>query len=242
MRFPSQALLRNYWCAELGCSAKAFDDHPAINVCAHGTLRGYAGIYLLKHADGYVISCPRSQVADWQGRLGYEELQKLFSTGLVDLISGGRLERIVGPSWIGWVNPTTFKACHGSETRLLSEDDEDLFWRFMEENPEEDRMVSSLRPGRTAAVGVFLQNELVAVAGYSLLAGQIAHVGVMVRPAWRGHGYSRLAVSGITEVALRAELGIQYQTLRSNEASIRSARSLGYELFAETLAARWHEF
>ena len=70
------------------------------------------------------------------------------------------------------------------------------------------------------------------------MAGKIAHIGVLTHPQYRGKGLATKVISGITDVALKANLGAQYRTLLSNYGSVGAGRKVGFQDFAETIAAR----
>ena len=51
-------------------------------------------------------------------------------------------------------------------------------------------------------------------------------------------GYAKPALSAMTQLTLAQHLGIQYQTLLSNQASLRTAEALGFTTFAERVSLR----
>jgi predicted GNAT family acetyltransferase len=81
---------------------------------------------------------------------------------------------------------------------------------------------------------------LAVVAGYEVWGGSIAHISVIVRPGFRGRGFARAAVAHVAARAVEAGLLPQYRTLESNRASIRIAKSLGFEPYAQSMAIRLH--
>jgi predicted GNAT family acetyltransferase len=86
--------------------------------------------------------------------------------------------------------------------------------------------------------GVFMGEQLVAIAGYEAWGGGIAHISVVTHPDFRSQGFGRSAVAHLGERTIRAGLLPQYRTLESNQASIRLAESLGFQRYATSMAVR----
>jgi predicted GNAT family acetyltransferase len=92
--------------------------------------------------------------------------------------------------------------------------------------------------GERSSSGVFVDGQLVALAGYDVWAGIIAHISVVTHPAFRARGFGRSAVAHVVKRALLANLIPQYRTLEFNLASIRIADSLGFCHYATSVAVR----
>ena len=92
--------------------------------------------------------------------------------------------------------------------------------------------------GEMPCSGVFVDDDLVALAGYKTWPCDIAHIHVVAHPEFRGRGFGRAVVAHIAGVALDSGLTPQYRTLESNRPSIRVAESLGFVHFASSVAVR----
>jgi predicted GNAT family acetyltransferase len=68
--------------------------------------------------------------------------------------------------------------------------------------------------------------------------GTSSHIAVITHPDFRGRGYGRSAVAHLAARALAAGLLPQYRTLVANHSSIHVAQSLGFELYATSMAVR----
>jgi predicted GNAT family acetyltransferase len=79
---------------------------------------------------------------------------------------------------------------------------------------------------------------LVAVAGYRVWPGSLAHLGVVTHPGYRGRGYGTAVVQRMATEALREGLVPQYRAQMGNGASIAIATALGFEPCATSLALR----
>src|SRR5262249_51039177 len=94
--------------------------------------------------------------------------------------------------------------------------------------------IHSLQP----VAGCSVDGKLVAAAGYEVWGEWIAHVGVVTAPQDRGKGYGRRAVAQITNYAIDHGFVAQYQTLKSNSASMAVAGALGFSAYAEYTYAK----
>ena len=232
----SQRILKEYWSDELGISLEA--DSGSATVCAHGTLEGYNGIIAFRRHDACILSAPPSLVEDLQQRLSGKALTDFWSETCFRELLDTKIDRIIGPGWLGEINPENFIPCHGTETREIQATEWPLFDQFMAANTPEDQDVCSLESGRTPTIGVFHRDQIVSASGYELKFDKVANIGILTHPEFRGQGFARQAVSAITEYALTLPIGVQYWTLLENHNSVKTARSLGFTQFAETFGIR----
>jgi hypothetical protein len=77
--------------------------------------------------------------------------------------------------------------------------------------------------GEHSCSGVFIDSEIAALAGYEVWGVTIAHISVIMPPAFRRRGFGRSAVAHVIRAVLTAGLVPQYRALQSNRASIRIA-------------------
>ena len=234
----STQLLQDHWIEELGCTSPDLLLEK-IKVVPHGTLRGYRGVKFFRRNQTCIVSAPEEMVAPLTVQTSGMRAEECFTPAAIASLLGERLDQIIGPAWLGQIEARSFRACHGAETTLLqnSEDHAGLK-HLLAACTESEAQNSSLEAGRTPTVGIFSEGHLCAAAGYEILGNKVAHIGVLCHPQHRGQGLAAKVISGITEIALRANLGIQYQTLCANRAAIGAARRIGYQEFALTLAAR----
>lgn len=159
----------------------------------------------------------------------------------IQLIEGGdavrpRLEAVVAPERVlglasyGYVDLTTLDPVD-ADARALEIDDESAFEASRAAVPDEEWANGGpeFRPGET--IGRFV-DDLVAVAGYDVRDGLIAHIAVVTHPDHRSAGHGRAVVSLVTERALEVGLVPQYRTADIWPWSVALAEGLGYERFA----------
>lgn len=233
----SVALLTKYWFEELGCRP---EDLPPgrVHVAAHGTLKGYRGIMAFKRNQSCVVSCPAELVQTIHSSLSQTRADEAFRAHFFERLLGNKVDRIIGPAWVGQLAETEFRPSHGPETREITQGDVPVVEAFLASCPPEDVEVSSIEPERFPMFGAFANGTLGAVSSYEILEGYIAHIGILTHPNFRGQGLGRKAISNAAEAALKAGLGIQYRTLLSNVSSVAAAKRLGFRDFAETIAIR----
>jgi GNAT superfamily N-acetyltransferase len=133
---------------------------------------------------------------------------------------GERVERIIGPAFIGYADRTTFRAVEPNGACLLGRRDyqQVATLRAACDAVEWEHGGSALGPN--PAVGVYVGRDLMALASYQAWGGELAHIAIITHPHHRGHGYAGAAVSKLTEIALANGLVPQYQTLDNNRPSI----------------------
>jgi len=227
-------LLKKFWFGELGCAEEQLLANKSL-VVKHGTLAGYKGVFYFLGKGSCVISAPPAEVEFLTK--AYEGVSALeaFDPGRIEKILGAKLDCLIGPAWIGMISEKWFTPCHEGQTQLLESGD---VMPLLEACSEEEREHSSLGGNCEETVGLYREGKLVAAAGYEIRGGKVAHIGVLVHPLYRGKGLAKLVVSGITARALATDYGVQYQTLVTNQPSVKAAMSLGFKPFAFTIAAR----
>jgi len=86
--------------------------------------------------------------------------------------------------------------------------------------------------------GVFEDNQLVALSGYEIRVGMMAHLYIVTDPAFRARDSGRAAVAHLSRRALAAGLLPHYWTLEANTPAIRIAEALGFLRSATSMAVR----
>ena len=144
---------------------------------------------------------------------------------------------MIGPAYIGYAD-----AAHppAHEVHSLRERDAPAAAALQRACTETEWEHGGSLVGEHPSSGIFIGNELVALAGYEIWGGTIAHISVVTHPAFRGRGFGRSAVAHIASDALAAGFVPQYRTLESNRPSIRIAESLGFSLYATSVAVRFN--
>lgn len=230
-------MLEQHWFDKLG--ARPVDlQEGKVTVRAHGTLVGYAGAIAFKRNNACIISVPQNLMEDAEKKVAGAGCQDVFKAAYLEKLFGSNVEMSIGPAWQGQIEAEHFKPCHGPDSRLLTSADEPAIKRFLQNCSTTNVDLNGLKSGRLQTVGIFIGEEIIAVSGYELRDDTIAHIAVLSRPDYRGKGYAKKAASHLISITLAKKMGIQYQTLMSNPASIALAKGLGFTDFAETITVR----
>jgi GNAT superfamily N-acetyltransferase len=220
-----------YWAAHLGCATEALFSEP-LHIVTHGTdLADYNGIFALFRNGAATISFPPDRVQALRGLL---PPQPLTPVRFANAFSSSSFT-VIGPAFIGYaegVRPPSRPVC--SLTKREASKAEALRAACLRTEWEHGGSDVNAQPSS----GVFVGTELVALAGYEVWGGVIAHISIITHPAFRSRGFGRSAVAHLASVALAAGLVPQYRTLESNLPSIRIAESLGFVHYASSVAVR----
>jgi GNAT superfamily N-acetyltransferase len=220
-----------YWSSHLGCSIEMLFAQP-LHIVTHGAdLADYDGIFALFRGGAATVSFPPDRVGSLR-RL----LPSLPFTPARFAAAFGVLEfTVIGPAYIGYAEVVGSPA---QPVRSLTADDALAAGALREACSETEWEHGGSLVGEHPASGVFAGSSLVALAGYEVWGGRIAHISVITHPAFRSRGFGCSAVAHLAGVALAAGLVPQYRTLESNRASIRIAESLGFVHYATSVAVR----
>jgi RimJ/RimL family protein N-acetyltransferase len=227
-----------YWAADLGCRCEELrPPHPV--VLSHADDR-YAGIFILLLGEGPIISLPHHLYPVLHATTERWSAAEVLDVTFLHTRLGQRVERIIGPAFLGYADRATFRAIASHAARLLGAPDHQSVatLRAACDAVEWEHGGSGLGPN--PAAGVYVGRELVALAGYQVWGGALAHIAIITHPQHRGHGYAGAAVSKLTEIVLAQGLVPQYHTLDSNWPSIQVAQQLGFVRYGTSMAVRVH--
>lgn len=214
----------------------------------HGEpLAEYHGVYVWRMGEKTLVSMPRGMFNDISVPVAWKlATEELPLTALADpafwrAALGEHIERIVGPSYQGFVDATAFQPAQTQGARPLTASDRPALQRFIATCPPGAWQDSAIAPDHDPIMGLERAGELIALASAPLdgpAEAAMRSVGVVTLPAARGTGAGLAVVSALTERCLALGATLHYQTLRANLPSIAIARHLGYEDVATALAVR----
>jgi GNAT superfamily N-acetyltransferase len=230
------ARVDTYWMADLGC-LRAQLRSPQTVVLPHAD-EFYAGIFILLIGEAPIISLPHHLYLPLRATAERWSAADVRHDTCLRTWLGDRVDQMIGPAFIGYADHTTFQAIEPNPACLLGVRDEPQIatLRAMCDAVEWEQGGSALGPNPTA--GVYVGRELVALAGYQVWGGDLAHIAVITHPHHRGRGYACAAVSKLTETVLAQGLVPQYRTLDSNRPSIHVAQTLGFVRYGMSMAVR----
>jgi hypothetical protein len=215
-------------------------------VVPHGPrFAGYYGIQVWVMEDAAVISAPAEWVQATQAAATGQTAEALRDPARWSSVLGARIERIVGPSYQGYVDPEAFRpaplpAADGPEpvVRRLGPADAPTLERLAASCLAQEWIDSAIQPDHIPIFAMEQAGELLAAASAPEDGPGVASVGVITHPTWRGRGYGAAVASALTADHLAAGSILHYQTLRANTASVAIASALGYRDLATAVGIR----
>ena len=220
-----------YWASHLGCPTEVLFAEP-LHIITHGVeLADYSGIFALFRGKAATVSFPPGCIESFDQLM---PAQPATPTSFADAF-GASGYVVVGPAYIGYAEDIRLPAY---PVRSLTLHDASAVSTLRAACAEIEWEHGGSLVGEQPSSGVFVGDQLVALAGYDVWAGIVAHISVITHPAFRARGFGCSAVAHVAQRALSARLIPQYRTLESNLASIRIADSLGFCHYATSVAVR----
>lgn len=220
-----------WWARHLACERAALrPSTPRVRQHA-GALAGDAGIWILVVGASPLISLPpalwqplREQAEHWSSLL-VADAQRLTAA-----LEPFTVERIVGPSYIGYGTNATLHLFPAMDARDLTPGDAAAVESLRDACPPEEWRHCASDPAAGPAFGAFDESgALAALAGYQALGRTIAHLSAITAPEKRNRGLATAAVARASRHALGAGLLPQYRTPESNAPAMEIARQLGFQ-------------
>lgn len=237
-RAETIATLEGDWAESFGCGVAQLHG-PGITLLANAAdFADYSGAYLLRWADGSaVLTVPAALFAHTDAGITGQGIERVFDRAFLAALFGDRVERIIGPAVRHYADATDFRPVDARGARLLGPGDDATLRRLETACGAEDWDESGLGAEGQPHFGCFVGEEL-AAAGMLFANGPLRNIGILTHPAYRGQGYGRAVVAGMTEYTLAEGAIPHYQALATNTASLALARSLGFVRYATSLAVR----
>src|SRR5262249_47414262 len=145
---------------------------------------------------------------------------------------------IVGPAYVGYLYDREFVPRKGVPARVLTDEDQEALQRMAARCEPIEWEHSGIEFDRRPIFGCPVEGEMRSASSFEIWGGTIAHIGVISDPAYRCQGFGRATVSAACVEAIRRGLIPQYQTLKSNTASLEIARALGFQEYATRLSIK----
>lgn len=234
---PTISTLDRFWVDFFGCTPSIFGQSGTI-VVPHAALGDYRGLWLFRRDHTLIVSIPPADYTKYKRRFAALTIAALDDRALLTSILGVRIDRMIGPAWIGYLDQAISLPRAALAPRLLTSADDAAYHAFRAAVPAEEWEHGGSAANTTRLAGTFVADTLVALAGYERWGEVVAHISIVCHPAYRGHGYGRSAVSLIAQTALQRGLIPQYRTLFRNAPSMRIAEQLGFVGYADQLAIR----
>jgi GNAT superfamily N-acetyltransferase len=228
----------DYWAADLGCS-RADLRPPRTLVIPHAeAFADYRGLFMLLVGGAPIVSLPRHLYPALRNVAARWSAADVRSSTFLHDALGDAVNQIIGPAYIGYADGATFRALVPNAAHLLGAGDAEHVAELRAACEAVEWEHGGSEIGQNPAAGVYISQRLVALAGYEVWGGGIAHLSVITHPRLRGQGYAGAVVSKLTETALARGLVPQYRTLEGNAPSVHVARKLGFVRYGVSMAVR----
>jgi RimJ/RimL family protein N-acetyltransferase len=229
-----------FWSGFLGVAPEVFFDPGRVLVVRHAELGGYYGAWIFEHAGVRVISLLPEVIAQVEPRAEATARLQLGDPELVRALFAGSIERVIGPAYHGYLDPTNFRPFALGEVRPVTREDQADVDRLRDACGETAWSYAGIAPERpTPRYGVWLQGRLAAIAQNEAPIPGAVSPGVVTHPYFRGRGCGKAAVSAAVADALERDELVLYQTLMSNDPALGVAAALGFEPFGCHIAVRF---
>jgi GNAT superfamily N-acetyltransferase len=195
----------------------------------------HTGIHLFRRGDVCVVSTTRERLDD-VAKLSGESPGRVFNEQFLTQ-AFPTATKITGPNLVAICDASDFRPSSTDDCRGLAADDPALEALRAACTPEEWDY-SALNQEADEAFGCFAGGALAAAGKLHDLRGQVLSVGVLTHPNYRGQGYGTAVARAMTAYGIDAGRVMYYRALLSNQASVRIARSLGYQDYGTTLFLR----
>jgi ribosomal protein S18 acetylase RimI-like enzyme len=230
-------IVDRFYADYLGCSVGALTT-AGVSTGVQSEERRYNGVFVWRRADSVVFSAPQEHLGWVDSLVQGRPLAELWGqTPLLELFDP-HVERIIGPVWLGFLQPNEFRPVETRAACVLGRADARALWDLEVACAPQEWRHAGIGLDLPVVVGCHDKNLLVAVAGYQLWSREMAHIGVATHPAYRRQGYGKAVVSALTSYGIARGLTLQYRALEDNVASIGLATALGFQHYATTYSVR----
>lgn len=229
-------IVDHYWASDLGCTREALYTKQTLVVPHH--FGDYQGIYAFCRQDLLVVSVPANLVEAFHRETRSWTPSEVLQEDRLRRLVSYPVERVIGPAFVGYTDGAAFQPVQQGAPRLLTPQDVPALEALRAACSALEWEHGGSSFGEQPIVGIHVEGELAAVAGYEVWGEAIAHISVITHPRHRGQGYGKTVVSQLTEEVLSQGLVPQYQTLEVNVSSMAVAQDLGFERYATTMAVQ----
>jgi GNAT superfamily N-acetyltransferase len=228
-----------HWATRFGCPVELLAG-PEITAVEHAALARWEGAYLFVHGDACILSVPDRFLPTVQHAINGQNLAAVFTPEFAAALFGDRVDRVIGPAWLGYADRTDFHQVDTSNIRPLTPNDRKTLRRFARDCGDDWRD-SGIDLDQSLVFGRFIDGTLVAAGTVEPVSDQILNVGIVTHSDHRNRGHGRAVVCALTQYGLDRGAVMQYRTLESNASSLRIARQIGYQQYGRTIAVRLKE-
>lgn len=241
LRPKSLDAILDWWAQELGISgADLGATRPGVTLSGNPLL---PGILALLRGNIVRIASSPGKLETIADAIADKKIPKIFTADFWKKNLKELCGKVIGPADLYYIDKAGdhwkgIPTPHGFTIRGLAAMDQVAFAEFAATLPPSEKEFSGLEFGPQPMWGAFSEKKLIAVAGYDAWPGKISHISVGVRPSFRGKGLGKCVTLAAAKGVLARRRIVQFRTLADNTPAVRIAKSLGMELFAQTIYVR----
>lgn len=212
-----------YWAAELGANEAAFTQY-GVTVLATQDRPDVLVVYACD--DARIVLVPRRFAARLAAAPGVATPDAL----------GHWLGMTLEPRWsdmIAYATTPVPETDVPGPTRPLTHRDTAAFDRLREACTSHERALAQITLDDPLVVGCFDGATLVGVASTLDINADIADIGVLTHPEWRGRGIAVGLTVMLRNTVVKRGRVAQYTTMVSNHGSVRTAQKAGFAVFLQ---------
>lgn len=227
--------VRGVWRELLGAPS-AFRGAGCVVAAGRGDERRVGVVRL---GDAVAVSAPAELVPVFREVAAAAAVVDLTDPGAVVELLGpvAAVAEVRGPAVLGYADAGCFKVRPDSGVATLAAGDASVVGLVAACGPE-DAAETSITEMTSPVSVVRVDGQVVAAAGYEVWGGELAHVGVLTHPRFRGRGLGAAVASATVAHALASGLVVQWRARVTIVASRRIARSLGFVEVGRQLTVR----
>jgi GNAT superfamily N-acetyltransferase len=232
------SVIESYWSARLGADLASLTPDEIHVREQSSAFAGYDGIYAWRRGDMMVILVPAALVGRLRSACADTPIDQAFDAAFVSSAVDSGVERVVGPTWLGYAGLDEVRPVDAAGVRLLEPTDRSSLRGLAAAVGEEAWEHGGIDVDSAPIFGAYANGSLVAAATYRSVGERVLHVGVVTHPAHRMRGLGRAVASAATSHGLATGEVMQWQTLFDNTPSLRVGAALGYQAYCQTIAVR----
>lgn len=224
----------SFWATFLGVEPRDWAKE-GVSVEPHAGLLGYCGFWCFRRKLRTVVSAPEAWVPHLAGIIGRNHGVDFLDPALWEQALPRDFDRAIGPAFQGSLEPSRFNPILNSFVRPVRDLDSAAAAKFRTACGAEWNLPDEATQWPHA---YFDEGSISAWAAYRDWSAEAGDPCVITRPDARSRGRGAAVTSAVVAAALASGKLLLYQTLESNEPSVRIALALGYERYANHLAVR----
>lgn len=232
-----EARYDEFWAEFLGIEPSDWSTR-GVSVQAHVGLRGYRGFWCFIRHGRTVVSAPPTWLPRLRDIASGCAQDQLMAPHFWAAALGEDFEGAIGPAFHGCLEPARLATSKLIHVRQIELRDDAAVEQFRSECSFADWSSSGLDKAELWRQACFTQGKIAALGGYRSWSDGAGDPCILTHAGFRGSGRGAAVAGAVVALALANGKLPLFQTLESNHAAVRLARSLGYESYASHVAVR----